>query len=55
MNLVFRLENLGQNLSEPRGLSDAAREQLGDLVSVRPLGEYELKGFEGKHAFFGAE
>ncbi len=32
-----------------------AREQLGDLVSARPLGEHELKGFEGKRAFFGVE
>jgi len=52
VNLVFRLENLARDLGEPCGLSDAAREQLGELVSARPLGEHELKGFEGKRAFF---
>ena len=55
VNMVFRLENLGRDLGESRGLSDTARAQLGGLVSARPLGEHELKGFEGRCAFFGAD
>jgi adenylate cyclase len=54
VNMVFRLENLGRSLSEACGLSDTAHQKLGELVPVRPLGEHELKGFEGRHAFFGA-
>jgi len=54
VNLVFRLENLARDLGERCGLSDTAREQLGELVSARPLGEHELKGFEGTRAFFTA-
>jgi adenylate cyclase len=54
VNLVFRLEKLAGSLGESCGISDAAHAKLGSLVTVRPLGEHELKGFEGKCAFFGA-
>ena len=40
------------SLSEPSALSEAAHTKLGELVPVRSLGEFELKGFEGKRAFF---
>jgi hypothetical protein len=43
VNLIFRLEKLAGSLAESCGLSETARS----------LGEFELKGFEGKCAFFG--
>jgi adenylate cyclase len=52
VNLIFRLEKLASSLGEPCCASDAAHMTLGELVPVRPLGEFELKGFEGKRAFF---
>jgi adenylate cyclase len=52
VNLVFRLEHLAASLGEGCGLSDTARAKLGDLTAARYLGNYELKGFEGKRAFF---
>jgi class 3 adenylate cyclase len=52
VNLIFRLEKLASSLGEPCALSEAAHRQLGDLVPVRSLGEFELKGFEGKCEFF---
>jgi adenylate cyclase len=52
VNLIFRLEKLASSLGEPCGLSEAARAKLAELVPVRSLGEFELKGFEEKCAFF---
>ncbi len=52
VNLIFRLEKLASSLSEPCAVSEAAHTKLGELVPVRSLGEFELKGFEGKRAFF---
>jgi class 3 adenylate cyclase len=52
VNLVFRLERLASGLREPRCISNAAHAQLGGLLPSRPLGEYELKGFDEKCAFF---
>jgi adenylate cyclase len=52
VNLIFRLEKLASSLGEPCALSEAAHTKLGELVPVRSLGEFELKGFEGKCAFF---
>src|SRR5712671_5533277 len=52
MNLVFRLEKLAGSLGEPRALTQAAQTRLGALISLRPLGEFDLKGFEEKCAFF---
>jgi adenylate cyclase len=52
VNLIFRLEKLASSLGEPTALSEAAHTKLGELVPVRSLGEFELKGFEGEHAFF---
>ena len=53
VNLIFRLEKLAGSLGEPCGLSEATHAKLGELVPARPLGEHELKGFEGTCAFFG--
>ena len=52
VNLVFRLEKLLASLGEPCGISDAAYRKLSELLPSRPLGEYELKGFERKLAVF---
>ena len=52
VNLIFRLEKLASSIGEPCALSEAAHIKLGELVPVRSLGEFELKGFEAKCAFF---
>ena len=54
VNLIFRLEKLAGSLGEPCGLSETAHTKLGELAPARSLGEFELKGFEGKCAFFVA-
>jgi class 3 adenylate cyclase len=52
VNLIFRLEKLAGSLGEPCCLSETAHGKLHGLVAARLLGEFELKGFEGKCAFF---
>ena len=52
VNLIFRLEKLAGSLGERCGLSETAYTKLEGLVPTRSLGEFELKGFEGKRAFF---
>jgi len=52
VNLIFRLEKLASSLGEPCCLSETACTKLQGLVPTRSLGEFELKGFEGKCAFF---
>jgi adenylate cyclase len=52
VNLIFRLEKLAGSLGEPCGLSEPARAKLTNLIPARALGEHEIKGFEGKCAFF---
>jgi adenylate cyclase len=52
VNLIFRLEKLASSLGEPCCVSGAAHTKLCHLVATRPLGEFELKGFERKCAFF---
>ena len=52
VNLIFRLEKLASSLGEPCALSETAHIKLRELVPVRSLGEFELKGFEQKCAFF---
>ena len=52
VNLIFRLEKLAGSLGEPCCLSETAHGKLHRLVAARLLGEFELKGFEGKCAFF---
>ena len=52
VNLAFRLEKLTGSRGESCGISDAARAKLGELIPARLVGEYELKGFEGKRALF---
>jgi len=52
VNLIFRLERLAGSLGERCVLSETAHTKLAELVPARSLGEFELKGFEGKRAFF---
>jgi len=52
VNFAFRLEKLAASLGEACGLSDTASNKLGGFISSRRLGDYELKGFERKRAFF---
>ena len=52
VNLIFRLEKLAASLGEPCCLSETANTKVGGLVATRSLGEFELKGFEGKCAVF---
>ncbi len=52
VNLVFRLEKLASSLGERCCLSETAHTKLQNLVPIRSLGEFELKGFEGKCALF---
>jgi adenylate cyclase len=52
VNLIFRLEKLASSLGEPCCLSKTAQTKLRGLVTTRSLGEFELKGFEGKCAFY---
>jgi len=52
VNLIFRLEKLAGSLGETCCLSDTAHTRLQGLVATRSLGEFELKGFEEKCAFF---
>ena len=52
VNLIFRLEKLASSLGEPCGVSETANAKLRRLVETRFLGEFELKGFEEKRAFF---
>src|SRR5947207_11177161 len=54
MNLIFRMEKLAGSLDELCGLTEPAHARLVKLIPSRPLGEYELKGFERKYAFFAA-
>ncbi len=52
VNFAFRLEKLAAALGETCGLSDAAHSELEGVISSRPLGDFELKGFGGKRSFF---
>ena len=54
VNLIFRLEKLASSLGEPCCVSEAAHTKLSGLIATRPLGEFELKGFEAKCEFFAA-
>src|SRR4029077_12157763 len=51
VNLIFRLEKLAGSLGEPCCVSETANEKLRPLIETRSLGEFELKGFEGKCSF----
>jgi adenylate cyclase len=52
VNLIFRLEKLAGSLGELSALSETAHAKLEGFLPARSLGEFELKGFEGKRTFF---
>jgi adenylate cyclase len=52
VNFAFRLEKLAASLGEACGLSDASNSKLEGFISSRRLGDFELKGFVRKRAFF---
>jgi adenylate cyclase len=52
VNVAFRLEKLAAPLGEACGLSDTASNRLEGFISSRRLGDFELKGFPRKRAFF---
>ena len=52
VNLIFRLEKLAGSLGEQCCVSETANAKLLGLVATRSLGQFDLKGFEGKYAFF---
>jgi len=52
VNLVFRLEKLAASLGEGCAISDAAHVKVGQMLATRYLGDYQLKGFEGKRGLF---
>jgi len=52
VNLIFRLEKLASSLGESCCVRETANAKLRGLIETRILGEFELKGFEGKCAFF---
>jgi adenylate cyclase len=52
VNLVFRLEKLAGSLGEECAVSNAAHVKVGQMLTTRYLGDYELKGFEGKRSLF---
>ena len=54
VNLIFRLEKLASSLGEACCVSEPVHTRLRGLIETRPLGEFELKGFEGKCEFFAA-
>jgi adenylate cyclase len=47
VNLASRLEGLNKHLGTSCLISGATRAGLGDRLIVRPLGKFQLKGFEG--------
>jgi class 3 adenylate cyclase len=53
VNFVFRMEKLAASLGIYLLTSAAANAGLGSLIKAEPAGSHELKGFEGKHEFFG--
>jgi adenylate cyclase len=52
VNLIFRLERLAGSLGELCCLSETAHENLCALATTRLLGEFELKGFDGRCRLF---
>lgn len=52
VNFVFRLEKLAGSLGVELGMSEAAVTMLQSRFKTSLVGEFELKGFEGRHRFF---
>ena len=52
VNLIFRLERPASSIGEPCCVSETANTKLCGMLATRSLGEFELKGFDEKCAFF---
>lgn len=52
VNFVFRMEKLAGSLAILLLTSASAKEKVGSLIKTEPVGEHQLKGFEGKFEFF---
>lgn len=52
VHFLFRMEKVAGASDWPFVLSKAAADQLANNLKVIPLGECEVAGFPGKHAFF---
>ncbi len=53
VHFAFRLEKLAGELQQPRLMSEAAMRLLAMKREAAPIGEYEMKGFEGAYPVFG--
>jgi adenylate cyclase len=52
LNFVFRVEKLASLLELPVMFSEAASRKLQPHVATVPLGQHEVKGFDGQFVFF---
>jgi adenylate cyclase len=52
LNFLFRIERIAASDKVPCVMSEAASAKLGDLVQVRALGRFMIKGLDGEHALF---
>jgi adenylate cyclase len=52
VNFAFRMEKLAGSLGISCLLSDAARQQLEQLLPAEPAGAHSLQGFEGSFSFY---
>ncbi|HYR59458.1 MAG TPA: hypothetical protein VEO95_12545, partial [Chthoniobacteraceae bacterium] len=56
VHYVFRAEKVGGTAGAPSLFTAPAREAIRALLPLERLrGEFELKGFEGRHVFFTLE
>ncbi len=53
VHFAFRLDALAAELRAPRLMSEAAMRLLAMKREAAPLGEYEMKGFEGAYPVYG--
>lgn len=52
VNFLFRMEKLASGLRQPRLASQAAFELLRERLTLAPLGDHALPGFDGRHPFY---
>jgi class 3 adenylate cyclase len=53
INFIFRLERLASTAGLATCMSEAARQELGELLHSVPLAEeHEMKGFTGRHRIY---
>src|SRR5262249_41372848 len=54
VNLAFRLQELAGSIGLGCAISAAAHTKLGEFLATSYVGDYELKGFDGKRSLFAA-